>query len=374
MLVTVTPSYQLGNSDRLTPARLNRLARPTFSISGTVATSEINDGAIKSNHTEPGAFFYGAGTFSGGTYSVDLTPNMPTGYVTGAHVYFIANAVNTGATDINCDSRGVKDLVKAVDTSSSPVFVELVAGDIRAGQPVHCIYDGTRFVVLSPLGHKVLDSGTASGTDTYAFAAHPAYTSYDQLTSRPLLLTFTNANTTSATLNVNGLGAKNIYKNKSTALTAGDIRAGQIIILTYDGTNFQVSGAASPLSQEATVDDDAGALSGTGSGTRTLTCSFQPKTWRIVARCTTAPDAGYASGDEVDLTGFIFHPGTGSTDTEDNYTGSSVAAVYRDGNAIKVKIHDTGDQTGRWEVPNKSTGSFTAISRSSWTLRAYIYG
>lgn len=49
----------------------------------------------------------------------------------------------------------------------------------------------------------------------------------------------TNANTTTSTLNINGLGAKTIYKgNGATALASGDIAANMIVTVEYDGTNF----------------------------------------------------------------------------------------------------------------------------------------
>jgi hypothetical protein len=48
------------------------------------------------------------------------------------------------------------------------------------------------------------------------------------------------ANTGATTLNINGLGAKSITKQGSTALAQGDIKAGQIVMATYDGTQFQL--------------------------------------------------------------------------------------------------------------------------------------
>jgi hypothetical protein len=47
--------------------------------------------------------------------------------------------------------------------------------------------------------------------------------------------------TTSVTLNINNIGAKNITKNGTTALAAGDIPAGSVVLVTYDGTQFQIS-------------------------------------------------------------------------------------------------------------------------------------
>lgn len=55
----------------------------------------------------------------------------------------------------------------------------------------------------------------------------------------------TGVNTTTAvTLNINGIGAKAVTKNGSTALAAGEIPAGAIVETVYDGTQFQLVGLA----------------------------------------------------------------------------------------------------------------------------------
>lgn len=51
---------------------------------------------------------------------------------------------------------------------------------------------------------------------------------------------FTNSG--AATINVDTLGAKDIRKNGTTALASGDIVSGNIYIISYDGTLFQVVG------------------------------------------------------------------------------------------------------------------------------------
>jgi hypothetical protein len=81
---------------------------------------------------------------------------------------------------------------------------------------------------------------TATGTDTYAATPSPALTGY--ATNTRFYVKFTNANTGAATLNLNALGAKAIKKTSTVALAAGDIAAGQIVELIYDGTNFQLVG------------------------------------------------------------------------------------------------------------------------------------
>jgi len=84
-----------------------------------------------------------------------------------------------------------------------------------------------------------MEYATASGTNTYTtnFGKGKLLTYFESLR---IEVKFTNANTTASTINVNGLGAKAIKKNVTSALTAGDIVAGGIYELIYDGTNFQI--------------------------------------------------------------------------------------------------------------------------------------
>jgi hypothetical protein len=76
----------------------------------------------------------------------------------------------------------------------------------------------------------------ATGTNTYAITLTPAPTAY--AAGNAYVVKFTNANTGAATLNVNGLGAQGIVKGASTPLVSGDISAGRVCLLVYDGTNF----------------------------------------------------------------------------------------------------------------------------------------
>ena len=80
----------------------------------------------------------------------------------------------------------------------------------------------------------VEDNGTAN---TY-HAVLPAVTGY--ATGDVYIMKALNANNNSCTFEVNSLGTKAIKKTGATLnFTTGDIRAGQMIILIYDGTQFQ---------------------------------------------------------------------------------------------------------------------------------------
>ena len=81
----------------------------------------------------------------------------------------------------------------------------------------------------------MLDTGSAN---TYAIAPTPAITVYTA--GNRFSFKAVNANTGASTLNVNALGAKTILKGNDQALVSGDIEAGQIVDVQYDGTNFQM--------------------------------------------------------------------------------------------------------------------------------------
>lgn len=103
---------------------------------------------------------------------------------------------------------------------------------------------------------EVMEPYTVSGTDTYTvsisvtglYSGAETYTAGDQFT-----LQFPNANTGAATININSEGAIAIEKEGG-ALSAGDLIAGGIYRVAYDGTAFQII---------------SGAGSGGGSGTLT---------------------------------------------------------------------------------------------------------
>lgn len=77
---------------------------------------------------------------------------------------------------------------------------------------------------------------SVTGNDTYAFNASPALTAY--VSGQFFTFTAGTANTNACTLNVNGLGAKDIQKRASTALATGDITTGMTCFVVYNGTAF----------------------------------------------------------------------------------------------------------------------------------------
>jgi hypothetical protein len=79
---------------------------------------------------------------------------------------------------------------------------------------------------------------TVSGTDTLTGSLTPALTAY--ATGNLFSFVAANTNTGAATINLNSLGAKSITKQGSAALIAGDLVSGQVYLIEYDGTRFQL--------------------------------------------------------------------------------------------------------------------------------------
>lgn len=145
-----------------------------------------------------------------------------------------------------------------------------------------------------------VDTGAANA---YVVTLSPALGAY----AAGVLVQFkaANANTTTSTVNVNGLGVKTIKKlDGATDLAANDIKVGQIVELEYDGTNFQM------------VSPSAIALNNNGDG----------------SQLTNLP------GNKLNVT--TTDVTIANTTTETNILSYSVAGgVLSTNNAIRVTMH-----------------------------------
>jgi hypothetical protein len=83
---------------------------------------------------------------------------------------------------------------------------------------------------------KLLQSVT--GTDTITAAMVPALTSYSA--GQMFYFVAAGDNTGAVTINIDSLGAKAVTRDGSVALAAGDIKSGEVVVVVYDGTRFQV--------------------------------------------------------------------------------------------------------------------------------------
>lgn len=107
-------------------------------------------------------------------------------------------------------------------------------------------------------------------SDTYAVTYDPPIKAY---TTGMVIQFYANtANTGTATLNVNGLGAKTIRKMNDATLETGDIEAGQLVTVIYDGTYFQMQSQTAQVS--ATVITGTVGVTNGGTGRATSTTAY----------------------------------------------------------------------------------------------------
>ena len=83
---------------------------------------------------------------------------------------------------------------------------------------------------------KLLTS--VSGTDTITAVGAPVVAAY--AAGQMFYFVATGDNTGAVTLNIDALGAKAVTRDGSVALAAGDIKSGEVVVVVYDGTRFQV--------------------------------------------------------------------------------------------------------------------------------------
>lgn len=87
----------------------------------------------------------------------------------------------------------------------------------------------------------VLVTGTVGGTgNALTVTPTPAVPSYVQ--SMCVLFEPTSANTGATTINVSGLGAKDLKSVAGVALGAGELAIGALYVAVYDGTEFRLLG------------------------------------------------------------------------------------------------------------------------------------
>lgn len=178
-----------------------------------------------------GAVFGGGATFAGnvamGGFKITGlgTPTLATDAVTKGYADALTYA---GAPDGAEDTKGLYELATAAEseagddsgTTSAPLVVRPshIAANIQSGTFVY--------------------GESAVGTDSYKILLTPTVTAYTK--GMTVLMLADVANTGACTLELESLGAKPIKKLHDQALENNDIEAGQIVILTYDGVNFQL--------------------------------------------------------------------------------------------------------------------------------------
>jgi hypothetical protein len=181
--------------------------------------------------------------------------------------YFVATGDNTGAVTLNIDALGAK----AVTRDGS---VALAAGDIKSGEVVVVVYDGTRFQVVSQLNSagdarfanvSIASSLYVGGVSTFVGnAGFSANVSIASALSVGGVAAITGATTIGGNLTLNGGTANGVlYLNGSKVATSGSA-------LTFDGTNFTVGVSATTGDYKTFIQKAGSELLGLNASSGTL--------------------------------------------------------------------------------------------------------
>jgi hypothetical protein len=207
--------------------------------------------------------------------------------------YFAAQAPVLNVTDliyVAASDGQTWMTVATVGTNPNSVTVTVVTpgtGDVDGpASSVNnniAVFNGITGKIIKDGGVSIanLQAGTiiyaadGGATDAYAITLSPVPAAY--VTGMQLNFKANTANTGTASLNVNGLGPITIVKAHNQTLATGDIEAGQIVTVVYDGTNFQ-------MQSQTALTLPSGALNtvlqgqGAGSNPAYSTATYPPTT------------------------------------------------------------------------------------------------
>jgi hypothetical protein len=217
---------------------------------------------------------------------------------------------------------------------------------------------------------------TVTGTDTLTGSLTPALVAY--VTGAVYYFVAPATNTGAVTLNIDTLGAKNVTRDGTTALVAGDIVSGEMVAVVYDGTRFQlispvnsftnlnVSGTltvagATTLNGNLAVGDAATDTINFKSSGWTLTNNVSVTgTWADIGTITTA-DINGGTIDGTTIGGGTAAAGTFTTATATTGNITTVNATTVDSTNLEVSNLKAKDGTAAGSIAD-ATGVVTLNS------------
>lgn len=129
-------------------------------------------------------------------------------------------------------------------TPSSANLASALTDETGSGLAVFATSPTLSGATIKNMVEEVLTTG---GTTT-AYTLTPSVAIGSYVTGHRFLVKFNATCGASPTINISGLGAKNLTKGGATALSASDVLINGIYIIEYDGTQFQVIGISAAAS------------------------------------------------------------------------------------------------------------------------------
>jgi hypothetical protein len=161
-------------------------------------------------------------------------------------------------------ATNIADLVVTNPTSSEPKS--------QGDDHVRLIKSALKQSLNGFSGNILLNGTDVGAANAYVLTPTLALTAYS--TRQIVLFSPSATNTGASTINISGLGVKNIKTPYGTNPAAGDLAAGQLVMLVYDGTNFVLlagsvanaldASATAALALKTNISDLASTTSGKG--------------------------------------------------------------------------------------------------------------
>lgn len=141
----------------------------------------------------------------------------------------MAQSINgSGVTALTGAQIASGDVLPVIDISDT---TEATTGTTKKGTAQEI----SGYVLQKSVANYAADAGS---TDTYAITLSPVPSAY--VTGMVVVFKANTINTGACSLTVNTLAQIAIKKDASSDLSNSDILAGQIVMVVYDGTNFQL--------------------------------------------------------------------------------------------------------------------------------------
>ena len=227
LTATVTPGKTFVAAELVTNSKLNQLAAPSVSIAGTADTTQISDDSVTAAKGAFGPWFYGVDSGTATAHTVAIAGHTLAAYVDGLIVRYRVGSGNDSVTTlagVTLTSSGT------TATCTTPSAHALAIGDkVMVYDATQDDYNGT---------FQVASVGSAT-TFTYVFAGSATSPATGTINVRYSAVGGEGSfiQTSGVTVDVAGLGAKNLFGPAGTRLMPGEIITGEIIEILYNGTS-----------------------------------------------------------------------------------------------------------------------------------------
>lgn len=210
---------------------------------------------------------------------------------------------------------------------------------------------------------------TTGSANAYVLATGltTALTAYVTGQSFLIIPNFTNSG--AATINVDGLGTKNLTKNGTTALASGDIVSGTIYRIAYDGTQFQVLGPLSGVYQP--LDATLTAIAALSVANNDLIKATGTDTFTTIGIGTSGTKVPLLDGNNTFSGTATFSANVSHTALAAFGSGgyaSDITVMGGNGDSVNWKFGPSTNASGVWYVVNSSNvGAYLTSGSGSWS-------